>query len=80
MIASPIKEAVELVKSYVDDEVVHARLVDDGYELDGEVLRSQLFDDIYTNVPKYLEEFRPRSDDGMAHLDAISYGDLRSYM
>lgn len=74
--ASPIETAFGRVRAYVDDEVVHARLVDDGYELDGEVLRPQLFDDVYTNVPRYLEELRPRSDDGMAHLDDIGYGDL----
>jgi hypothetical protein len=73
---SRVEIAFGRVRTYVDDEVVHARLVGDGYELEGEVLRPQLFDDVYTNVPRYLEEFRPRPEDGMAHLDSVGYGDL----
>lgn len=64
------------IRGYVDDEVVHRRLVKYGYELDGEVLKSQLFDDVYTNVPNNLKKLPAPLDDGMAHLDEIGYGDL----
>ena len=70
------KTAFGRVRTYVDDQVVHARLAGKGFELDGEVLKPQLFDDIYTRVPRYLNKLRPPSDDGMAHLDDIGYGDL----
>ena len=60
----------------MDDEIVHSRLVQQGFACDGEVLKSQLFDDIYTKVPRYLQKLRPRQDDGMAHLDRFGYGEL----
>ena len=72
-----VESAFGLVRSYVDDEVVHSRLAQQGFVLDGEVLKSQLFDDIYTNVPKYLRKLRTREYDGMAHLDRFGYGELR---
>jgi hypothetical protein len=68
--------AFSWVRKYVDDEVVHARLAEQGYQVDGEVLKPQLFDDIYTRVPRYLRKRRPYQDDGMAHLDRYGYGDL----
>jgi hypothetical protein len=71
-----IEAAVRRVRAYVDDEVVHSRLVQAGFTLDGEVLKSQIFDDIYTKVPRYLQNLRPRPDDGMAHLDGFGYGEL----
>jgi len=46
-----IEAAFGRVRGYVDDEVVHSRLVQEGFTLDGEVLKSQIFDDIYTNIP-----------------------------
>lgn len=74
---TPQREAaLGRVRSYVDDEVVHARLVRAGYKADGEVLKPPVFDDVYTNVSRYLEEGRDRRNDGMSHLDSIGYGDL----
>jgi len=73
-------EAVEAafgrVQTYVNDEVVHRHLVEAGLKLDGEVLRPPLFDDIYANVARYLEEGRTRPRDGMAHLDKLGRGAL----
>ena len=71
-----VESAFGLVRSYVDDEVVHSRLAQQGFVLDGEVLKSQLFDDIYSKIPNYLRKLRPRTDDGMAHLDRLGYGEL----
>lgn len=71
-----VEAAFGRVRTYVDDEVVHSQLAQQGFKLDGEVLKSQLFDDIYTNIPKYLRKLRPREDDGMAHLDRFGYGEL----
>jgi len=71
-----VEAAFGRVRSYVDDQVVHARLARLGYRMDGEVLSPVLFDDLYTKVPRYLDEDRPRPDDGMAHLDAKGHGDL----
>lgn len=64
------------VQTYVNDEVVHRHLVDAGLKLDGEVLRPPLFDDLYTNASRYLEEGRDRANDGMAHLDKLGWGTL----
>jgi hypothetical protein len=72
-----VESAVRCVRSYVDDEVVHSRLAQQGFVVDGEVLKSQLFDDIYTKVPRYLAKRRPKQQDGMAHLDGVGYGELR---
>ncbi len=74
--SAKVEAAFGRVRSYVDDQVVHARLARLGYKLDGEVLSPVLFDDLYTKVPRYLDEGRARPDDGMAHLDAAGYGDL----
>ena len=71
-----VESAFGRVRSYVDDEVVHARLATEGYAVDGEVLRPQLFDDVYTKVPRHLAKLRPRVQNGMAHLDANGYGEL----
>jgi alpha-L-fucosidase 2 len=48
------------IQTYINDEVVHQHLFDAGLKLDGEILRPQLFDDIYTNVARYLDENRAR--------------------
>ena len=64
------------LQTYVNDEVVHRHLVDAGLKLDGEVLRPPLFDDVYANVARYLEEGRDRANDGMAHLDQLGCGTL----
>jgi hypothetical protein len=45
-----IEAAFGRVRGYVDDEVVHSRLVQEGFTLDGDVLKSQIFDDIYTKI------------------------------
>jgi hypothetical protein len=71
-----IEAAFGRLRCYVDDQVVHMRLVKQGYKLDGEVLKPPLFDSIFTNVPKYLNEGRERKNDGMAHLDDVGCGDL----
>ena len=71
-----IEAAFGRVRGYVDDEVVHSRLVKEGFTLDGEILKSQIFDDIYTKIPRHLQKLRPRPDDGMAHLDEFGYGKL----
>lgn len=64
------------VQTYVNDEVVHQQLLNAGLKLEGEVLRPPLFDDIYANVSRYLEEGRVRTNDGMAHLDKLGLGPL----
>ena len=71
-----IEAAFGRLRGYVDDQVVHVRLVRAGYKADGEVLKPQLFDSIYTNATRYLKEGRARANDGMAHLDALGHGDL----
>jgi hypothetical protein len=71
-----IEAALGRVRGYVDDEVVHSRLVQEGFTLDGQVLKPQIFDDIYTKIPRYLQKLHPRPDDGMAHLDEFGYGEL----
>lgn len=71
-----VEAAFGRVRSYVDDQVVHARLARMGYAVDGEVLSPVMFDDLYTNVVRYLEEGRDRANDGMAHLDKEGWGDL----
>jgi len=71
-----IERAFARIRTYVDDEVVHARLVQEGYELDGEVFRPQLFDDIYTKTVNRFKKLRSRSDDNMGHLDDIGFGEL----
>lgn len=75
--APKIEAAMGRLQTYVLDEMVHARLIERGLKLDGEVFKRQLFDDIFTNVTLYLAEGRSRPDDGMAHLDDAGYGDLR---
>jgi len=71
-----VESAVTRVRAYVDDEAVHSRLAQQGFVVDGEVLKPQLFDDIYTRVPRYLTKRCPRQRDGMAHLDGVGYGEL----
>lgn len=76
----PRTEAAEAafgrIQTYINDEVVHQHLFDAGLKLDGEILRPQLFDDVYTKVARYLDENRERPDDGMAHLDKFGHGEL----
>jgi hypothetical protein len=69
--------SIAIVHSYVQDEEVHRRLLELGLRWDGEVIRPQFFDDLCTVVPRGLREGRPRSADGMSHLDAVGHGHLR---
>jgi len=71
-----LEAAFGRLRTYVDEQVVHARLARAGYKVDGEVLSATLFDDVYTNVPRYLAEGRSRPNDGMAHLDKHGCGEL----
>jgi len=40
------------------------------------VFYATFFDDICTNIPRYLAAGRSRPNDGMAHLDKYGYGEL----
>ncbi len=71
-----VEEAFGRVQTYVNDEVVHARLAQAGLRIDGEIIRPPLFDSIYTDAARYLEEGRDRANDGMAHLDKLGHGAL----
>jgi hypothetical protein len=73
--ADAIERAYGRIRAYVDDEVVHARLVKSGYQVDGEVIKPQLFR-LYATAASKLKKGRARFDDGMAHLDDIGYGSL----
>jgi hypothetical protein len=64
------------LQTYVKDEVVHANLVKMGLNPDGEVLRPTLFDNLYADVTRYLDEGRNHANDGMAHLDKTGHGTL----
>jgi hypothetical protein len=75
-----VEKAFGLIRTYTDDILVFERLVRMGLKVDGEVVKRQLFEDICTNVPRYLREGRSLRNDGMAHFDDIAdgrYGDLR---
>ena len=71
-----VEAAFARVRTYVDDELVHTLLVKGGHKLDGEVLRPPLFDSLYTNATRLLNEGRAHRDDGMAHLDSVGHGEL----
>jgi hypothetical protein len=71
-----VEKAFGRVRAIVDDEVVHARLVECGYRVDGEVLKYQLFDNVYTRASSRLKKRRARFDDCMGDLDDIGYGEL----
>ena len=73
--ADAIERAYGRIRAYVDDEVVHARLVKSGYQVDGEVIKPQLFR-LYATAASRLKKGRARFDDGMAHLDDIGYVSL----
>ena len=65
------------IRTYIDDEIVHARLVRMGFRLDGEVIRPPLFDSIYAGAGQRLAKGKPRSDDGMSHDDLLGGGAVR---
>jgi hypothetical protein len=71
-----IEGAFGRVRTYIDDEIVHARLVKAGFSVDRDVLRPPLFDDLYAKVAGRLEAGSDRANDGMAHLDASGHGDV----
>jgi hypothetical protein len=71
-----IEAAFSRIRDYVDDEVVHARLIQLDLILDGEVLKPPQFDDIFTRVPRLLNKLRLRGQDGMDHLDSFGRGEL----
>ena len=72
-----IERAFGRVRAYVDDEVVHARLARCSYQIDGEVLKPQLFDHVYKRVTSKLKKpGRAGFNDGMMFLDDIDYGGL----
>lgn len=71
------ESAFGLIRSYVDDEVVHRRLLDLGLTFDGEIIRPPFFEDICTTVPVHLNRGAARALDGMTHLDGIGCGHLR---
>ncbi len=67
----------DTVHSYVNDIVVFEQMHKIGFSIDGDILKQQLFDDMYTTVPKRLAKHCSRRNDGMAHLDNIGFGVLR---
>jgi len=71
-----VEQAFGRLQSYVNDEVVHTQLARAGLRPDDEVLRPPLFDSLYTDAARYLEEGRDRANDGMAHLDQSGQGTL----
>jgi hypothetical protein len=71
-----IEAAFGRLQTYVKDEVVHAKLAKLGLRMDGEIIRPSLFDSVYANAARYLDEGRDRPNDGMAHLDKLGYGTL----
>jgi hypothetical protein len=76
----PEENAIGIIRSYIDDILVFHRLEDMGFKIDGQVIKSPFFDDICFNVTNYLNQGRPRSNDGMSHLDKVAkgrYGPLR---
>lgn len=65
------------IRTYIDDEIVHARLVKMGFKADGEVIRPPLFDSIYAEAGRFLDEGKPREQDGMCHDDDVGGGTVR---
>lgn len=65
------------IRTYIDDEIVHARLVKMGFKADGEVIRPPLFDSIYADAGRFLDEGKPRDQDGMCHDDSVGGGTVR---
>jgi len=75
-ITDALEAAMKALRTLPDDEVVHSRLLSAGFELDGEVLKCQLFDDRCKIVPDRLRSASSLKNDGMAHLDSFGFGDL----
>lgn len=70
------KAIMRTIRTFVDDEVVHARLFTAGFLLDGEVIRPQLFNDRCINIIRNLRNSKTLKNDGMAHQDKYGCGDL----
>jgi len=75
-ITGALDAAMRALRILPDDEVVHARLLASGFELDGEILKHQLFDDRCKTIPARLQSASSLKNDGMAHLDCFGFGDL----
>lgn len=75
-ITDALDAATQVLRTLPDDEVVHACLLTAGFELDGEVLKHQLFDDRCITIPARLRSASSLKNDGMAHLDCFGFGDL----
>lgn len=71
-----IDAAFSRIKTYVDDDIVHRRLVKMGFRPDVEVLNPLLFDSLYAPAAELLEKGAPRERDGLGHLDKFGRGTL----
>lgn len=71
-----VEGAFGRIRSYVDDDIVHRRLVALGLQPDGEVIRPPLFDRLYAPAADNLDRGAVRGKDGMGHLDPIGHGAL----
>ena len=71
-----IEAASGRIKTYVDDDIVHRRLVKLGFKPDVEVLNPLLFDTLYAPAAGRLEKGEPRERDGLSHLDKLGRGTL----
>ena len=74
--SNDVERAFGRIRSYTDDEVVHARLIKEfGFKVDGQVIKPQLFKR-YARAKSKLKKGRARYDDEMTALDDTEYGDL----
>ena len=71
-----LKKAIYLIR-LGDDVIVHERLRLMGLQVDGEIIRPSLFDDICTKVPECLKHGASRPEDRMRNCNNINFGDLR---
>ncbi len=77
VVRDPASEAAfSRIKTYVDDDIVHRRLVTLGFKPDVEVLNPLLFDSLYAPATTLLEKGEPRERDGLSHLDQLGRGTL----
>ncbi len=71
-----MQRAFGRIRNYTDDEVVHARLIREfGFQVDGQVIKPQLFEK-YAGVKNKLKKERARRGDEMTALDDTVYGEL----
>jgi hypothetical protein len=71
-----IESAFGRIRTYIDDDIVHRRLVKIGMNPDGEVIRPALFNGLYAPAADNLEKGAPREHDGLTHLDSVGRGNL----